>query len=250
MNRGRARYLVILAALATVSARAQSGTEALTCGAALGFPPYQFQAGGRPVGLDVDVLEAVASEAHLDLHWRQDAWDELVGQLRFADLSCVTGMEMTASRRKGFLFTQPYYSRRVVVFVRADRTDIRDSADLKGRIVSGDRDSAVEGWMAQRGLKSDIRLRQLPSKDVAMQMLRDRGVEAAIMPEGVGLDLAKRYAVPVRMLDVVDQSTPVAIAVSRRAPALRDRLDAALGRLRSSGQLDSVLSRWLPASPR
>lgn len=235
-----ASLLLILAP--AVSAAAQTPT--ITCGVAIGYPPYQFTANGLPAGMDVEVLRETARVAGLSVRWQQLPWDDVVGLLRRGRLDCATGMEITPQRQGRLLFTSAYYQRRNMVFLRADRSEIRSTADLVGKIVSGDRDSTVEAWLHEHGLKERIRMPQLASKDESMQQLRNGGVVAAIMPEAVGYHLARQYDVPVRVLNVVGKGAPVAFAIAPGRTELQWQLEIALGRVRASGTLNKLLSPW------
>lgn len=233
--------LVLLLLAATV------GAQNLRVGLATGFPPYQYVAEGRPAGLDVLLAEAVVREAGMTLTWVQRPWDEVVAILRTsADLDLVVGMEKTEPRKALFLFGRTLYTRRNCLFVRADDRAIRSLEDLSGQAVAGDRDAFGEDLLGHKGLKTDVRLIRTPTKDAAMAALALGRVSAALMPEAVGLTLARQRGVAVKVIDLGDPGTPVALAFPPGHRALADLLDQAVERLEKAGTLQKILRPFQP----
>jgi len=219
--------------------------ETLRVGVAVGFPPYQDTVAGRPVGLDVALAEVILRESGDTAVWVPRPWDEVMALLRTSnDLDVVVGMEQTGDRGNLFLFGVVLYSRKNALFV-VDHPGIRSLDDLGGRTVAGDRDAFGELELAQRGLKSDVRLVRTLSKELAFEALVVGRVEAALMPEAVGRALARASGVDVRMIDLGDPGTPVGLAVRRGRPDLLARLDAATLRLEKSGALRALRESYL-----
>lgn len=218
--------------------------QPLVCALANGFPPYQFQEQGRPAGFDVEVIQLIAKRTGLDIQLRQDKWDDVINFLRFGKIDCVIGMEINALRARYFDFTVEYYKRRDVVFVRADNPNVSRVEDLFGRVISGDRHSFVETYWRELGMIQKIRVMQPESKEKAMQLLLEGRTEAAIMPRGVGVYLAKKMNFKVRVLDSPDPGSPVAIAVKKGNVTLQAMLNHGLKSLVKDGEIDRLYRQW------
>jgi ABC-type amino acid transport substrate-binding protein len=213
---------------------------------AWGYPPYQYlDAMGEPAGLDAEVAGLVFARLGVAGRMVPGDWDDIVASLRLGRLDLVCGMEINLDRRQYFAFTAPYYSRRVVIFVRRDVTGLRTVDDLVGKAVAGDRNSFVEHYLRQRGLLNAIRIVRTRSKAQSMRMLKDGKVVAAIAPLAVGHLLSERQGVAVKVIDVGDPGSPVGLAVERSNHALLKKLEAALEELKREGALQPVLDRWL-----
>lgn len=220
--------------------------ETLRVGVALGFPPYQDVQGGRPVGLDVVLADAILRESGDTAVWVARPWDEILGLLRTShDLDLVIGMEQSGDRGVHFLLGEELYLRKNALFVLDSSPQIRSLDDLGGRAVAGDRDAFGELELAQRGLKADVRLVRTSTKEVAFEALAAGRVEAALMPEAVGRALARASGVSVRLIDLGDPGTPVGLAVRRGRPDLLVRLNAATARLERSGTLRALRESYL-----
>ncbi|MCJ2164955.1 MULTISPECIES: transporter substrate-binding domain-containing protein [unclassified Pseudodesulfovibrio] len=218
--------------------------ETFICGVAQGYPPYQFVgADGTSTGLDVEVIRLVFEKMGRDLTVRQDNWDDIVAGLRLGKLDCIAGMEINERRNKFFDFTSPYYSRKGMIFVLAD-SFVHSFSELQWQVVTGDRDSYVEEFFREKGVHRHIRLYQTKSKEQSMEMLKQGKAVAAIAPKAVGVFLACKYDVDVRMIDVGDPGVPVGIAVAKGNRTLLMQMEAALNALVDEGALQEVLKRW------
>ena len=242
------RWLVLFLAAACLLAPALASAEAtsLTCGMARGYPPYQFlDDDGDAAGLDAEVARLIFDRLGVRGHTVPGPWDDIVAQLRLGRLDCVCGMEINRARMHFFAFTEPYYTRKVVIFLRLDEAGIRSVGDLVGRAVAGDRNSFVEEYLKERGLLNLIRIVKTKSKAQSMRMLKDGKVVAVIAPLAVGRFLAGREDLDVRVMDVGDPGSPVGFAVEKGNVVLLRELERALEALKREGALQPVLERWL-----
>ncbi|WP_272700059.1 transporter substrate-binding domain-containing protein [Desulfovibrio sp. Fe33] len=209
-------------------------------------PPYQFLDGeGEPWGLDVEVARLVFSRLGREVAFVAGDWGDTLAGLRLGKMDCVTGVEIYRNHGRGnFSFTSPYYNRKAVIFVHQGDPDIFEAADLVSKVVAGDRSSYVEQYLYLRGLLKSIRIVKTKGIDQSMQLLAEGRVVAVIAPMAVGLLLAERHGVSVRIMDVGDPGSPVGFAVEKGDEDLRLRLEEALEALKREGALKSVLARW------
>jgi ABC-type amino acid transport substrate-binding protein len=221
---------------------------ALRCGYAEGYPPFQYQDNGQAAGFDVRLLQKLAQQLNQPLELVAGRWDDIVARARLGQLDCVAGMEISPARQKWFSFTRPYYQRHINAFVRFDNTDLRTFSDLLGKIIAGDRDSAIEHELELLGIRQQIRMRQMPSKQQSMLLLQQGEVAAVIMPDAVAYHLAQQHGLNIRPLQRAQSpASPVAIAVTRRNAQLQQALDAALAHLLKSGE---VARLWRVSCPK
>lgn len=220
---------------------------ALRCGFAEGYPPFQYLDNGQPAGFDVALLQKLAKQLNQPLELVPGRWDDVMAKGRLGQFDCVAGMEISPTRQQWFGFTRAYYQRHTNVFVRQDNTRINSLPDLVGSIISGDRDSAIEHEMEALGIRQRIRVRQMPSKQDSMLLLRQGQVSAVVMPDAVAYYLARQLGVTIRPLQrQLPPDTAVAIAVRRDDAALRQTLDEALAQLQKNGE---VARLWRAACP-
>ncbi|RUO71682.1 transporter substrate-binding domain-containing protein [Idiomarina ramblicola] len=213
-------------------------------GMATGYPPYQFNQDGEPVGFDVDVTKAVFNHLQKEFNLHQYDWDNVVSLLRYGELDIAIGMESTSVRQTYFDFSQPYYHRLATLFVLDQDSSPESVRKLVGKRISGDRHSILEQHLKELGLHNAIRIQQADSKKESMAQLAVGEVEAVIMPEQVGLYLAKEMGIGVRILWQPEIRVPVSFAVKAGNTKLLEQINRALKHLEETGAMDKVRQRW------
>lgn len=97
------------------------------------FPPYEFREGGKIVGIDVDLMKAVARKTGRELVVEDMSFDSVIAAVQAgkADVAA-SGITVTDERKRQVGFSHPYVTAQQVVIVPKD-SEIRGSADLKGK---------------------------------------------------------------------------------------------------------------------
>lgn len=101
------------------------------------FPPFEFtDASGNFVGIDVDVLNAIAEDQGFEVDIQSLGFDAalLAVQSGQAD-GVIAGMSITDARKETFDFSDPYFDADVTMAV-AKGSDIKSYEDLKGKTVA------------------------------------------------------------------------------------------------------------------
>ena len=83
------------------------------------FPPYEFQEGGKIIGIDADMAQAIADKLGMELRIEDMEFDSIIVAVTTgkADIG-VAGMTVTEERLKNIDFTESYTTARQVIIVR------------------------------------------------------------------------------------------------------------------------------------
>jgi polar amino acid transport system substrate-binding protein len=246
-------FVAALIALATPALVAGQESKPLVWAAdADGGVPYVFHYGGKLVGFEKDLADALSRELGRPIIFRQYNFDSLILGLRRGDFDlAMNGLEITPDKQKLVRFTRPYYLYQQQLVVRADETRFQTLEECKKLGVSI---GTLAGTVADRML-DDMGIPKVIYDDQDGPYLNlSQGRRIA----GVLLDLpvAIYYAAPDpqlkygrRIANLKFAGSPFAegyygIAVKKENAALADALDAALDRIRKSGELKQILIRW------
>lgn len=246
MQRPIAKWMHVLCValmLVLLPIREAPAGSRLVIGVATGFPPYQFEENGQPVGFDVDMARAMAERLHMTPVFYQDAWDTVLNQLRLKHIDCIAGMEINPFRAALFNLSDAYTLRHDVLFVRED-SPFRRVEELYGQVLTGDRHSFIELLWKHEGNHTRFRIMQTRTKEEAMHLLKEKTIKGAIMPFQVGRYLAQRADVEVRVLFSPDPGSPVGFATSKGHEDLLHRINAELKEMRRSGELTGLHHKW------
>jgi len=217
-----------------------------------GGGPYAFPDPRSPrgvTGFEVEMMALVAGELGVAAELSQGQWDQLLAVLDSGRIDAVVnGYEWTEARQRDYLATRPYYVYQLQLMGRkggsakrwADlsrpRPDgrrwtvgvlVQSAADVFAHAHAGETirvvrfDGATDAMLAVQNGQCDYTLQDLP----AVLFYRERypGLEIVGPPESRGY-----YVIYAR----------------KDAPALRDALDAALGRLIASGDLKRIYEKY------
>lgn len=106
------------------------GTEAT-------FAPFEYMDdSGNIVGIDVDILDAIAEELGIEYEIRHVGWDPVFQMVQSGELDLgASGITITEQRKESFDFTEPYFEATQVIVVNED-SEIASAQDLEGKKVS------------------------------------------------------------------------------------------------------------------
>ena len=188
---------------------------ALECAISVGYPPFQYTIENFPAGIDNRIVQEFNRTSSIKIKLTPMIWDEALSQLFFTKkIQCVFGMEINDARDQRYLITKPIYQRRSALFVLAD-SDISSLDDLIGKKIATDLDSQLETELKKSKKYRDIRFASTQSKAESLIQLKSKTVKAAIMPERVGLYLARELGVEIKILHKAKIPTRVGIALNK-----------------------------------
>ncbi|MGM9937611.1 MAG: transporter substrate-binding domain-containing protein [Candidatus Ornithomonoglobus sp.] len=101
------------------------------------FPPFEFtDASGNFVGIDVDIMAAIAEDQGFDYELQSLGFDAALAAVQSGQADgVIAGMSITEERKEKFDFSDPYYNAEVTIAVSAN-SDIASYDDLKGAKVA------------------------------------------------------------------------------------------------------------------
>lgn len=212
------------------------------------FPPYSITVGGsNPDGLSVDVLEALAAQAGAKVDYIETANPrEAVAAIREGRADIHLHLANTPARRDLLDFSVPYETVRVSLYKAAGSSFRPGQPGARIGFTQG----SVAAYVARR--LEDVRLVEFPNNEALLSAVTHGRVDAALYVVGAIERLANVLGLQGRFLRVGDPllSLPVAFAVSKSRPDIREAIDAALRRFAASSQFDRVRNKWFPVEPR
>jgi polar amino acid transport system substrate-binding protein len=222
------------------------------------FAPQYFLQGGRWVGLDVELAEAIAGAAGLSVSFVELPWSRALQQLDTGDIDLVANLSPTPDREKAMDFVGPVRRSRQVLVVR------QEYAGLKIETLD---DLAEAARRLQRpvGIQQDVKyseeLNARFARDEAFAQAFEAVPRAALLPlktvAGHNFGFIEdsyfaRYnlrhdpalkALAIHGFTVND--APSCFGFSKHLPdGWLVRLDAAYRRLEADGTLARIRARW------
>jgi polar amino acid transport system substrate-binding protein len=212
------------------------------------FPPFEVLDPGtrNPVGLDVDLINAIAARWGVKAEVVGVGFDELVDAVtaRRVD-TAISALPVFDYRAKEVAFSAPYVEAGVVLVVPSD-SPIQGRADLAGRHLAAEWGSSgdAQARILQRDLEGNLQLVLRESADAALGAVLSGEADAAAV-DAISLALFDKGRGRLMPIGEPLRSDPYVAIVPIDAPKLLAAINEALAALEADGTLSQIRARWL-----
>lgn len=190
-------------------------------------------------------MEAVAEEMNVEVEFVTANFSGLFGMLESGRIDTIANqITITEERAAKYAFTQPYVYDGAQIVVREGNEEIQGVEDLKGKTVAVNLGSNYEQLLRELPYADEIDIRTYESnieQDTALGR-----VDAFVMDRVSASQVIKEKPLPLALagqpFSEIRNALPFRDTEEDRA--LRDRVDAALTRLRESGELAAISEEW------
>lgn len=119
-----------------VSTGAIAADKTYTVGVDNTYPPFEFTVKGELIGIDVDLIKAIAEDQGFDIKIEQMDFSGIIPAMQAKQLDIgMGGMSITDKRKETVDFSDPYFEAGITLTVSSDNDDISGLEDLKGKKV-------------------------------------------------------------------------------------------------------------------
>ncbi len=211
-------------------------------------PPFADGRNGEPIGLDVDVIHAVAARLGVTVQIRGLGFDGLYDALKVGAVDVlISALAVDPAQLGDVRYCGGYFDAGARI-VSAAGAHYAKMPDLEGRTVAVEYGSAADetARLWQRRLHR-LDEEPFPTVGEALDTLAAGTVDAAI----VGTVDARLYVGSHPGLSVSAESVapqPYVMVVRGSSRQLAERINAAVADLTQDGTLDRIIARWLGGS--
>jgi polar amino acid transport system substrate-binding protein len=212
------------------------------------WPPFETldENTGQPVGFDLDLMNAIAQKENLQIEYVIASFDSVmdgVSQCQFdAAISAIT---ITDKLKNSLLFSAPYFAAGQIVTVNIHAMDIKGKDDLSGKRIG-----------ALSGTAGAIEAKKIPNGeysaydtiDQAFLDLMNGHIDAVISDHLTALRSVGESSTALKTVGPVFTDENYAVAVCNQQPDLLAKINAGLAAVKSDGELDRLVKKWLAVS--
>lgn len=214
------------------------------------FPPHYLtdERTGKPAGIAVEVIDAVAARANIVLRYRAyPTWPALNRALRDAEVDVIPNLGVSKERAEWAAFTAPVETFPISLFVRESSHDIAGLEDLDGRRVSVRKDNVGATIMRRRG---NFDLVVHDTWEQALLALLSGDSDGFVYPKHVLLRLARESQLEdkIKAIEPPLREIKRAIAVRPDLPGLYARLNAAVKDFVRMEAYGAIFRKWYGAA--
>ena len=258
----RAVRVAVLASLAGAMAPVSMGASPvesglLPVGTDLTYPPYNyFDDSKQPAGFDVELMTAMAKQAGLKVKFLDTRFENLIIGVKGNKFDVIASTLYVKPERAQQITFIPYMKTGVSIAVtKAASFKPTEPEQLCGKKVGSIKGAA---WIANLKKvsqtvcagKGDIDVREFPTSPETTQALLAGGVDAQLEDSAVLQDTARKTGGRV-VISSQRNLYPVVVGLglNQQNKELVDALQAALGKLRATGEYQKLLTKYNVAAP-
>ncbi|MCD8238798.1 MAG: transporter substrate-binding domain-containing protein [Clostridiales bacterium] len=210
------------------------------------FAPFEFQdASGNQIGIDMDLLAAIAADQGFEYEINVLGFDAAVQALESRQVDgVIAGMSITEARKESFDFSEPYFDSGVIMGVAAD-SDITGYEDLAGQKVAVKQ--GTEGSSFAESIADEYGFELVTFADSAM-MYEDvvAGNSAACFEDYPVLGYAIVQGLELKTVTEKEQGSSYGFAVPKGENAeLLEMFNAGLANIQADGTYDEILATYI-----
>lgn len=222
----------------------------LTVGSDIPYPPFEFRRGGELVGLDMDLINEIASRLNLETEIIDTGFDTIFTQLAGGRYDVVIAAStITPEREEQVNFSDPYYNAQQSLTVNTtERPDIQSIDDLKAGDVVGVQSGTTGKAYAADNLAEGVEIRSFPEGPDGYTALEAGDVDAVINDEPTALaEVAGREG--LELVETLETGESYGIAVDPTNEALLDAVNEALAEIIADGTYEQIYSTYEDLPP-
>jgi polar amino acid transport system substrate-binding protein len=237
----------------------QAAPDAGPCRLTMGWDPWEpyhyVDAAGEEKGLDVELVNAIAAGAGCEMRFERDSWASLLRRVAAGEIDLISGATRTEEREDYAWFSEPYRQETFVLFTRVDHAERFPGGTLRVKLEDGMRLGVTDAYLyggEVETLRDDPALAEsfvvASIGETNVTRLIDGEIDGFLEDRFVAAAVVRRRGLEGEInAELVVSSNDVRLMFSKSSvdPALIERFNESMARLRADGEFDAIQNRYL-----
>ncbi len=242
--------VMVLAFAACSKAPASDDTDSKTWIIAMDtvFRPFEYtDENGEFVGIDVDIINAVAKDQGLDIEIKSLGWDAAIAACQAGQADgMIAGASITEKRQsEGWIFSDGYYTATQCMAVAKD-SNIKGFEDLKGKLVAVKTGTQGEEYAKSLQEEYGFDVSNFEDSPTMYQAVVGGQCVACFEDTPIMKDSIKSGVELVALDDTQNEGGEYGFAIfDANNQELIDAFNAGLKNIKASGEYDQILEKYL-----
>jgi polar amino acid transport system substrate-binding protein len=225
-----------LASCGGTSGKIQVATDAT-------WPPFEYvdDVTKEIVGFDVDLMNAIADKAGLDIEFVNVGWDPLLaGMAQGTYDAAISSITITEDRKKEMLFSDPYYAAGQIVVVQKSNTTVTSKDNLTGNVGA---QLGTTGAMEVEKM-AGVTLKNYDEIGLAFQDLMNGQIVAVVCDNPVAAQYVVTNPDKLKTVGTVFTDEYYGIAVAKGKTDLLKKINEGLKKVLDEGIIHELEEKW------
>ena len=240
------------AAAASAAAPAPAPAKVYVVGTDAAYAPFESQnEKGEIVGFDIEVVQAVAKKAGIEVKFVNTPWEGIFNALGQGDRDMIVSAVTITAERKGTMdFSDPYFDAQQLIAVK-DGSKVAKFADLKKLKVGVQTGTTGDEAVTKLMGKTSAAIKRFESTPLALKELEAGGVDAVVADNGVIINYVANNP-GGKFKSIADKEfvpEQYGIALKKGNTELQAKLNKGLAEIRADGSYDAIFTKYFGTAP-
>lgn len=212
----------------------------LVIGTDPGFKPFEYRAGNKIVGFDIDLAQEIANDLDRKLVVEEMNFDGLITALQTGKIDIIAaGMSVTEDRAKSVNFSDSYYLANQMIIVKKDNQTIQTRDDLKGKKIGVQLGTTGDTMVDEIAEVEKVQFSAVPA---VLQELRSGRIDAAVL-DNAPADMYVKTTSDLKILDQKLSEEYYALALRKEDTNLLAAVNSTIERVKSDGTYERLIEK-------
>jgi len=237
---------------AATPAPAAAPAKVVVVGTDAAYAPFESQnEKGEIVGLTIDVVNAVAKKAGVEVKFVNTPWEGIFNALGQGDRDMIaSSVTITDERKQTMDFTDPYFDAVQLIAVK-EGSKIAKFDDLKKAKVGVQTGTTGDEAVTKLLGKTSTSIKRFESTPLALKELEAGGVDAVVADNGVVINYVANNP-GAKFKTVSDKAfapEQYGFAVKKGNAELLGKLNKGLAEIKADGTYNTIYAKYFGAAP-
>jgi polar amino acid transport system substrate-binding protein len=234
------------------SAPAPAPAKVYVVGTDAAYAPFESQNDkGEIVGFDIEVVQAAAKKAGVEVKFVNTPWEGIFNALGQGDRDMVASAVTITEERKGTMdFSDPYFDAQQLIAVK-ETSKVAKFADLKKLKVGVQTGTTGDEAVTKLLGKTSANIKRFESTPLALKELESGGVDAVVADNGVVIHYVANNA-GSKFKTVADKEfvpEQYGIAFKKGNSELQGKMNKGLADIKADGTYAAIYTKYFGAPP-
>lgn len=242
----------LLASLCVATGLAVAQDKPLVAGVDGTFAPHAMpKLGGGVEGFNIDLIQEIGKQMGRKVEIFAAEFSGLIPAMNAGRIDFVGApTTVTPERAQNLLFTEGYLNTYYQFLVPAGKPDLKSPDDLKGKMISANKGSAYDKWLADNAAKYGFRHESYPTNSDAVQAVLSGRADATLGGNTVSAYAALRNKGKLALTTLkIDEGLVWAAVFRKDDVAGRNTVDEAIECLKQNGTIAQLHEKWFGVKP-
>jgi polar amino acid transport system substrate-binding protein len=240
------------AAPAPAAAAAPAPAKVYVVGTDAAYAPFESQnEKGEIVGFDVEVVQAAAKKAGVEVKFVNTPWEGIFNALGQGDRDMVvSAVTITEERKQTMDFSEPYFDAQQLIAIK-QTSKITKFADLKKAKVGVQTGTTGDEAVTKLLGKTSTAIKRFESTPLALKELEAGGVDAVVADNGVVIHYVANNP-GGKFKTVADKEfapEQYGIAFKKGNTELQAKMNKGLAAIKADGSYAAIFTKYFGAAP-